>query len=815
MQLGGVRLYDKMKALPNEAIGGKSPIVQPYDYVSDGGFSGKEQPYSPDPLVTYRWNNPIAADPLEIFLRKPLAADTESPDSFSGLCSLMTDHSDVTVKGTGSICMDFGAEYAGWLEIDSPDLSGEIALGVSEYNQPAFVNRGPKSPSKTAVPVKYGDTYRVELNDELYEGVRFGFINITAFDKPFHITGVRLVCQTKPVNYVGSFDSDHEMLNKIWYTAAYTVRANFKKDYLAAIIVDRGDRHSWTGDAYTSQAAALIAFGNNDFVLENLKYTATHPNGIESYELYWVQSLIDYYEYTADRQGVRALLKQATDRLDRAWELYGTNPPLGFFGWDERLGAGFENPGLPENQNSYKLLSIGVWKDFSVILGELGCNDLAEKYTGYADIKTAELKKDPNWYKAYGMHTLADAINAGVLSGEIAEELYNKYFSDRVNRLSYSPFNQYFILQAMGRAGKYDDAISSILDLWGGQVEYGGTTFFETFRPQWNDVIDKNSPVPNNQAGFTSLAHPWSAGVLTFLSEDILGIKASCAGFGTFCVTPHLGRQLTRVSGELPTPHGVIEAVFNTETGVHKVTVPRGTTACVGIPKIEKAITDIKINARTAAVSFEDAAFKYIDNLPAGNYVFTVSYEGKTPGFVTPEYLYPAEFVRQDDTTRGNWGGVYGADGYILCDYDGADHCLLPGYVSDVRFSKARCVQWSDGTEDERALASNSHNIGIRKLGAYHTDDDTACFQTFTVDIDLNEDKEYTAALYFVDWDERGRKLTVEMFDGATLNMIAPVKVLKDYAGGAYLVYKYHKSVRFRIDQIRGKNATLSGIFFG
>lgn len=67
--------------------------------------------------------------------------------------------------------------------------------------------------------------------------------------------------------------------------AAYDVRANLKEDYLAAILVDRGDRHSWTGDAYLSQAASLAAFGNYDFILKNLRYTAVRSNGIESYEL--------------------------------------------------------------------------------------------------------------------------------------------------------------------------------------------------------------------------------------------------------------------------------------------------------------------------------------------------------------------------------------------------------------------------------------------------------------------------------------------------------------------------------------------------
>jgi len=37
---------------------------------------------------------------------------------------------------------------------------------------------------------------------------------------------------------------------------------------------------------------------------------------------------------------------------------------------------------------------------------------------------------------------------------------------------------------------------------------------------------------------------------------------------------------------------------------------------------------------------------------------------------------------------------------------------------------------------------------------------------------------------------------------------------LTNFSGGAYLVYTYNKSAKFRIDHVRGDNAVLSGIFF-
>jgi hypothetical protein len=69
-------------------------------------------------------------------------------------------------------------------------------------------------------------------------------------------------------------------------------------------------------------------------------------------------------------------------------------------------------------------------------------------------------------------------------------------------------------------------------------------------------------------------------------------------------------------------------------------------------------------------------------------------------------------------------------------------------------------------------------------------------------------------ALYFVDWDRLGRSIAVEVFDAKTLKMVAPVQVIKEHVAGRYLIYKYDKSVKFRIQQIRGANAALGGIFF-
>lgn len=800
-------------------INKRSPVKEPYEYIKDGNVTAGKSGISPDPLYGYRWEAPRAEDDLQIFCMTPVSAKTENPSAFLEYNTLTEESPQMTVCGTGTVLLDFGTEAAGWLEVDIPDLTGEITLGISEYNMPAFVNVGPQSPSKTAVPVRYGNTYRLELNDELYEGVRFGFIHVERVDRPFRITGVRLVCQVKPVNYNSSFHSDNAMLDRIWYTAAYDVRVNLKKDYFAAILIDRGDRYSWTGDAYPAQAAALTAFGNYDFVLHNLHYTSQRSNGIESYELYWVESLIDYYYYSGDTDGVRGLLEQAFLRLDHAYDIYDSDVNLVFFGWDERLGAGFENPNHFETRTAYRVTAIGAWKHFAEVLEELGETAAAEKYRHYAAEKTAMLYKEPDWWRACGVHAASDAIIAGVLTPDRIETVSETYYTDRVKRLSYSPFNQYFILKAMAAAGRYEEAVTAVLDLWGGQIEYGGSAFFETYRPCWNPLTGRNGPVPNNQAGYTSLAHPWSAGVLSWMQEELLGVKPVRAGFRRFAVKPHLGSRLNFVSGETYTPYGTIFASFDKIKGVSRLVVPEKTVCDLAIPVAGCKVCAVSCNDRTVCPDSQSEDFLYFNGLTAGTYEFVISYteeNGKTPAYIPEPVFWHAELLNTDRETAGKWNGKYGRDGFLLCGYNGERLAQLPSYVDSVTTGNV----YVDTVEESTLTGTRLPEIErcrseFCSAGVWRSGNNIACKQTFTADIALSEERPFPVALYFADWNTQERVQAVELFDLKTKELLAPVAWVSDFAEGVYLVYCCPGSVRFRIDQVRGENAVLSGIFFG
>ena len=396
-----------------------------------------------------------------------------------------------------------------------------------------------------------------------------------------------------------------------------------------------------------------------------------------------------------------------------------------------------------------------------------------------------------------------------------------------MNRLSYSPFNQYFILRALARMNRPDEALTTVRDQWGGQIKYGGTTFFEVYRPSWNDALGQNDAVPNCQVGYTSLAHPWGGGVTKWLSEEVLGIKPTAPGFASVEISPRPGRTLTWVEGTVPSPHGPISARFDMQRGAARLQIPPGTVARVGIPKAGRVVQSIRLDSRlvwdgklhpAAGLSraSEDADFVWLDGLREGDYAFSIRYTGRAASYRDKPFIYPARFVKQDTRTGGNWGGAYGRDGSVLFSYDGPgkDRTRLPDYVASVVCRRGTGRQWQPKTEDARAPAPDAANASPRTAAALFTGDPAPCQQSIVLDVALKAPREFQFALYFIDFDHRGRRVAVELFDLDSRKLIAPVKVFRDLTGGAYAVYACRQPVRIRVNQIRGDNATLSGLFF-
>ena len=80
-------------------------------------------------------------------------------------------------------------------------------------------------------------------------------------------------------------------------------------------------------------------------------------------------------------------------------------------------------------------------------------------------------------------------------------------------------------------------------------------------------------------------SHGWSAGPTALLGKYVLGVAPTAPGFERFHVLPAFG-GLSRASGRVPTPHGVISVAWRREDGTVtlEVDVPPNTHADIGLP---------------------------------------------------------------------------------------------------------------------------------------------------------------------------------------------------------------------------------------
>ena len=116
---------------------------------------------------------------------------------------------------------------------------------------------------------------------------------------------------------------------------------------------------------------------------------------------------------------------------------------------------------------------------------------------------------------------------------------------------------------------------------------------------------------------------------------------------------------------------------------------------------------------------------------------------------------------------------------------------------------------WEQNTGDSTALAGSNDNDPERTASGYGCDQ-----QTMTFTVHANQGRNYQLGLYFVDWEDEGLSQVIEVFDAKTLNLLTPVKKVDNFGGGKYILFGYDKSIKIRINKIRGSKIVLNGIFF-
>ena len=767
-----------------------------YPYLHGGHWRGGDFGLSPDPLRGYAWEERFLQnpnEPLQCYAALPVAATVES-GQVVGLETLSRPGSTLSISGPCSLRVDFGVESAAWMEFESSDLNGEVELSISEYNRPGVVNLGPKSPHKTAAPERAGaSTWRLQLNDLCYEGVRFGWIHVRSCRNPWRLRNLRAVCQIKPTNYRGSFSCSNPLLDRIWETGAYAVKLNLLEDHMGAILMDRGDRHSWTGDALITQAVSLAAFGNFDFVRLNTERMQDDDNGIETYALHWIRLLADYILRSGDRSFWEQQLPRVTTKLERALTVAHSRDFIGypaFCGHDDRFG-GFVEDTPPANLRYYRYLARRTAHEVLTLLGMFpaaGANSVvrvvAEEVIAAMDRLHAADRG------MLGLHEGSEALLAGSLSdSQEIESLARRIYADPIRTVSYSPFNGYFVLEGMAAAGHWSAAAALLDRCWGGMLRLGATTFWESFRPEWVDCLEPNDPIFCGTHGQTSLCHPWSSGPTRWLSDHVLGVTPAAPGFAVAQVTPSRG-LVKECHGTVPTPAGEIEV--ERDGANIRVHLPPG-IAGLGPAgeRLQPGENVLSEPSGTRMVSFPRSRVRHEwEWLP----------DAAPDAVLGDEWAWIAYAARSDGDEKH---GLEDCAVEIIADIEG--EIVMPSSKLGEATSRnglARREHWPEAA-----------NCSPLLRGALRGRGPGPCQQTVRVRLLGDFSAMEEVALYFDDPRAENLIVSVDVLAEPERHLVLPVRQVRGFRGGRVLRFRPQGPCLLRVcNRIETPDTTLSGI---
>lgn len=469
-----------------------------------------------------------------------------------------------------SIVLDFGKEMHGGLEIVTGMWSGNQPIhvrvrfgeSVSEaMSEVGGVNGATNDHAIRDWNLQLPWCGKVEIGNT---GFRFVRIDLLDNDITLILKEVSAISVMRDIPYLGSFNSSDQRLNEIWKTGAYTVHLNMQ-EYLWDGI--KRDRLVWVGDMHPEVMTILSAFGANDVVPKSLDFIAEITpsgewmNGISSYSMWWLMIQHQYYmntgdlDYLAKHEGyIFRLLEQLESKIDDSGKeiLDGHR----FLDWPTSNDTVAIHAGL----QSMMVMTFEAATEIAEILGQKKKAALYKKTVKKLQKHTPALptRKSPGALMALAGLADAKVVNDKLLVVDGVKDI--------------STFYGYYVLNAMAKAGNYNEAISFINEYWGAMIDLGATSFWEDFNLDWSFNASRIDELPTEgkvdvhkeygdycYKGLRhSLCHGWASGPTAWLSQYVLGVEVIKAGCKVVKITPHLG-DLEWVEGTYPTPKGVIE----------------------------------------------------------------------------------------------------------------------------------------------------------------------------------------------------------------------------------------------------------------
>ncbi|TAQ89704.1 hypothetical protein B7494_g1991 [Chlorociboria aeruginascens] len=458
--------------------------------------------------------------------------------------------------------------------------------------------------------------------------------------------------------FSGWFLSSDDGLNQFWYDAIYTndmttdtfrendvdPRGSFTETLAGKLVLFDGakrDRDPYVGDLAVSARTSYISHNLSQAPINILGDLAEHqrsdgwipPASINNYTLtlldypmWWVTCVHDLYLYTGNSSFPAQYYQSIINVLDTFYPSVtdnstnlitkgvGVSGSYGDYAFIDRTGA-------ITYFNALYVLALTNAASIATFLG--GHDDDVTRWTDRAQTVSAAINanlfdssvgaffdgqcdgtpcathaQDGNSISVLaGVSSPAVALSSlDYLAANNARAYGNSFYDNDVVSADYSQrvyaFISYFEIEARFVSGLAASALEEIRRLYGWMASQDpGITM-------WEGIGDGGSKY---EGAFTSLAHGWSTGVASALTNYVLGVIPTAPGFDEWAVKPIPG-DVTWASGVVPTPNGALRVDWTNDTtsGVFTLTISS--------PSASSGLGSVPVSSNTTAVAVDGTA---------------------------------------------------------------------------------------------------------------------------------------------------------------------------------------------------------------
>jgi hypothetical protein len=494
------------------------------------------------------------------------------------------------------------------------DAAGDDRFADAQAGGDARAPRALLNPDRDGV--HYADRYVCKPGEQEFQtfdkrAFRYMQVDVRNAPEPIELDGVGLVFSTFPVEYKGSFECSDERLNRIWEIGRWTTRLNMEDGYTDS---PWRERAQWWGDARVGALVNYYCFGDPTLIRKALRqkgqslneegitrgvYPTDWDGGrLPSLTLIWVSTLWETYEYTGDRELVKELYPKVRYSLDRFFA-----PKVSDQGLLKDVPYGVFIDRAPVDDKGQSGALNAYYYDALRCAGRMGrlLNDpSAAEYDQCAEAVKVAMNR--HLWDAQA-HAYRDSILPdGKLSPKISQQTNSLCVlfdiappEERERILTYiyapenkgkvveagSPYFSHYQLAALYHSGRHRQALGYIRERWGRMLDWGATTWWETWNPG---------------AGF---CRAWSAGPTHNLGAEVLGVKPLKPGFEEVAVAPQwVG--LRYATGIVPTVKGLVKVAWQRDEAAKaaavRVEIPEGVPAEVVLPNDGEVRVDRRAN---------------------------------------------------------------------------------------------------------------------------------------------------------------------------------------------------------------------------